>query len=168
MKYLLLNVLIGIFFGRTIEARNIIKIIDTKVNSVKPIYQYQAPQYSNNDAMKLDWSDGYKIKTRINFNFFDMNDYFYEESALKRSEIIFFLSIPFIFLTHVISLITIYFIATQDITLTKFPTETFFFAGASSLMIAGGIIYLDFKKNQGSLKNIQDDHKLHLRYHYSF
>ena len=133
MKYLLLNILIGIFFERTIEPYNSVKIIDTKVNSVKPIFQYQAPQYSSNDAMKLNWSDGYKIKTHITFNFFDMNDYFYEESSLKRAEIIFFLSIPFIFLAHAISLITTYVIATEDVTFTNFPTETFFLRGLHPL-----------------------------------
>ena len=75
------------------------------------------------------------------------SNHFYEETAFKRSEIIFFLSLPFIFLAHVIAVGTTYYLAEQDETFSGLPTEPFLFAGVSSLMLTGGIIYLDFQKN---------------------
>ncbi len=168
MKFLPFGIVIGILFGGAVKKLDASERKDGKVSLVKNKNQYQTPRHSSNGSVEFNLLDVYRTRTHNNVNFLKISDYFYEESSFKRSEIIFFLSIPFIFLAHAISLGTIHFIATQDVTFTSFPTEAFFFAGASSLMIAGGIIYLDFKKNKGLPKNTQERHRFRLRYSYSF
>ena len=70
----------------------------------------------------------------------------YEESTIKRGKLIFFISIPFIFLIYAAIISTLHYAADQDSSFPDLPTEPFLFAGLSSLAIVGGIIYLDIQK----------------------
>ncbi len=70
----------------------------------------------------------------------------YEESAIKRGEILFFLSIPFVALSYFLVISATYYLGTNDNTF-SLPTESIVFASISTVAISIGIIYIDIKKN---------------------
>ncbi len=105
---------------------------------------------------------------KFGLNSLDSKASFYQESIFKRSEIIFFLSIPFLFLINIAIVAATYLLATQETTFSNFPRESFFFISASSIMLAGGIIYFDIQKNKNLSQKTQDNRSLNLRYTYEF
>ena len=69
------------------------------------------------------------------------------ESPLRRAEILFFISVPYIFLTQTAIVALSYYIATKDANF-RLPKNTFYYIGATTLLISGGIIYSDYRETQ--------------------
>ena len=66
----------------------------------------------------------------------------YKESSFRRGEVLFFLSIPFIFLSNFLIVGGHYYLATFDNSF-KIPKEPLIFMGITSLALVSGLIYID-------------------------
>ncbi|MDH5717787.1 MAG: hypothetical protein OEZ22_09125 [Spirochaetia bacterium] len=69
-----------------------------------------------------------------------------EESALRRAEIIFLISIPFTALSHFLIIGGLYYAATKD-KLLKIPGNTVTFGLLSTFMVSAAITYHDYRLN---------------------
>ncbi len=83
----------------------------------------------------------------------------YHESSFRRAEIVFFLSLPFVFLAHATVAGTAYVLSdpNNNFDVKEFPPELIHFVAFSSVFTSGVIAYFDYKQHQLTDNDISQD-----------
>lgn len=89
----------------------------------------------------------------------------YHESPTRRAEIVFFLSLPFTLLAQGLIISSLHLLDKPHEPLTITTPVAFFWVG-SSLMISGGIAYMDYRNNKRDMPKNEKNETAYLSFTY--